>query len=287
MSSTGIVGLSNLGNTCYMNASLQCLRCVLNLNKYIAAVCDSEDKLDKITNNAIVHEYFNFVQKIWTTPRPTFSPMDLKMTLNQTKFRGWNQHDAQEFTNFILDTIHESLKKKGEKTSIISETFFGQYKSIVICAKCNYESVTYEDFMFLTLPVTGHFKDSLRQFNNSETLDTDNVYKCDKCHEKSKALKQIIIHKLSSVLIVHLKRFDKYRKIDTYMEIPHEFHDDYKNQYNLIGVVNHYGSFFAGHYTANVKLDNNWYEMNDSSCRQINPQYAVTNAAYILYYQRV
>lgn len=283
MTNTGVVGLNNLGNTCYMNASLQCLRCVLKLNMHIAKVTESGTFQ---TNNAIVDKYFSFVKKVWTTDKPTVSPMDLKMTLNGTKFHGYAQHDAQEFTNYLLDTLHENLKRKEDKKSIISDTFFGQYKSTVICALCNYESITYEDFMFLTLPVTKDFRDSLKQFIGAETLDSQNQYKCDKCHEKSLASKQMIIHKLSDVLIVHLKRFNAFRKIDDYMEIPFEFCDDDENNYHLFGVVNHYGNFFGGHYTANIKLNNVWYDMNDSSFRQINPDAVLTNAAYILYYQR-
>ena len=284
MSNSGVVGLSNLGNTCYMNASLQCLRCVVKLNTFIAESTES-GKLQ--TNSALVEKYFNFVKRIWTANKPTISPMDLKMTLNESKFRGFGQHDAQEFTNYLLDTLHENLKRKEDKKSIISETFFGKYKSTVICANCNHHSDTYEDFMFLTLPVTKDFRESLKQFIGAETLDSQNQYKCDKCHEKTLASKQMIIHELSDILIVHLKRFNAFRKIDDYMEIPFDFTDDYENKYVLFGVVNHYGNFFGGHYTANIKLNNKWYDMNDSSYHEIDSSKVATSAAYILYYQKV
>jgi len=58
--------------------------------------------------------------------------------------------------------------------------------------------------------------------------------------------------------------------------------------YDLYGVVNHYGSYMGGHYTAYCKnVNEKWYEYNDSSVHQIqDPSSVITDAAYVLFYKR-
>ena len=60
-----------------------------------------------------------------------------------------------------------------------------------------------------------------------------------------------------------------------------------KCTYDLIGVINHYGTMNAGHYTAhclNSETDR-WYRFDDSMCREIKPEEIVTSAAYVLFYR--
>ena len=39
-------------------------------------------------------------------------------------------------------------------------------------------------------------------------LDADNLYKCSGCGKSVRAVKQLQLHRLPSVLVLHLKRFD-------------------------------------------------------------------------------
>ena len=57
-------------------------------------------------------------------------------------------------------------------------------------------------------------------------------------------------------------------------------------KYNLIGIGNHSGSIDFGHYYAYIKINNSWYEFNDSftsSCGGISLD---SSGAYVLFYQR-
>ena len=64
--------------------------------------------------------------------------------------------------------------------------------------------------------------------------------------------------------------------------------NDYqKIKYNLIGVINHYGDGFYGHYTANCLNRNNWYCFDDETISKITKDKIVTDSAYILFYQKV
>ena len=58
--------------------------------------------------------------------------------------------------------------------------------------------------------------------------------------------------------------------------------------YDLVGVINHYGSMNFGHYVAFAKnsITDQWYEFNDSSVSMITEGSVCNSAAYVLFYKR-
>ncbi len=96
-------------------------------------------------------------------------------------FASDSQQDAQELLSFLLDGIHEEMNRVTKKTyvelresdggpdeivakeawqnhlkrndSIIVDLFHGQYKSNVVCPTCHRISVTFDPFLFLSLPI--------------------------------------------------------------------------------------------------------------------------------------
>lgn len=58
--------------------------------------------------------------------------------------------------------------------------------------------------------------------------------------------------------------------------------------YDLYGIINHFGSLHFGHYTSTVKnlTDNKWYQYDDSSRTLIQEDHIQKEAAYILFYIR-
>jgi len=56
--------------------------------------------------------------------------------------------------------------------------------------------------------------------------------------------------------------------------------------YDLFGVSNHYGQLQAGHYTAFVKNQGQWYRFNDDIVDEVDESVIVSNAAYNLFYAR-
>ena len=100
-------------------------------------------------------------------------------------------------------------------------------------------------------------------------------------------------------MIIHLKRFDGNIKLKNKIIFPLENLkiskytsniDENKNlNYNLIGVINHYGTMNFGHYICYVKNtnNNNWYLFNDSFIKRIDDiNLIVSKEAYILIYKR-
>ena len=71
----------------------------------------------------------------------------------------------------------------------------------------------------------------LQEFKQSETLDEDNKWYCNKCQEHVQATKTLELYRVPKVLIISFKRFKASRnrygfgggqKIDTHVDFPLE-----------------------------------------------------------------
>lgn len=118
VSSGGNLGLSNLGNTCYMNSALQCLVHLPEVNYYF--FFDLYEKELNRTNplgnkgevaiafSNLLHKLFDFGSSVsYVTPR------EFKYTLGRysSMFHGYQQQDSQEFLSWLLDALHEDLNR--------------------------------------------------------------------------------------------------------------------------------------------------------------------------------
>ncbi|KAF7695684.1 ubiquitin carboxyl-terminal hydrolase 11 [Silurus meridionalis] len=152
---------------------------------------------------------------------------------------------------------------------------------------------------------TVHLQECIGLFTNMETLEDENPWYCPTCKKHQLATKKLDLWSLPEVLIIHLKRFSytKYsrEKLDTIVEFPLR-NLDFSNfllrktgtdseppsTYDLIAVSNHYGGLRDGHYTSYARNKDNgqWYYFDDSKVTYAKEEQIVTNAAYLLFYQR-
>lgn len=182
----GVVGLSNLGNTCFMASMLQCLS---NTQQVTEVFLGDAYKADINETNALGHGgklakvYAKLMVDMWSDNYSVVCPDEFKQTIGEfaPQFAGYQQQDSQEFMLFLLDGLHEDLNRvrkkphvgkiesKGRPDQIVSveawrryllrndsylvDNCFGQLKSHVTCTGCGNESVTFEAFSCLSLPI--------------------------------------------------------------------------------------------------------------------------------------
>ena len=153
-----------------------------------------------------------------------------------------------------------------------------------------------------------NLNDCFDSFFSEEKIE-ENTYYCLKCKKRNKFIKKMDIYKEPYYLIIQFNRFKinsmtnnskffgkfNYTKNDIFIDFPFQNldlseyifgNDNQRTKYNLIGVINHYGDGFYGHYTAYCLNRNNWYCFDDETVTEINKDKIVTDSAYILFYQK-
>lgn len=80
-------------------------------------------------------------------------------------------------------------------------------KTVVTCTKCSRMSITFNPFMTLSVAFESTLKKCIQGFLKEITLDSKDLYRCEKCHQQVKAKIKTEISKLPNILCFHIKRF--------------------------------------------------------------------------------
>lgn len=111
----GRVGLRNMGNSCFMNAGLQCLS---HIEPIIAYFLTGKYKEEMNMGNPfgtkgrLVEAFARLQEVLWQENSKTQSPKQLHRAMSDFApylFEGHEQQDAQEFVAMLLDGLHEDL----------------------------------------------------------------------------------------------------------------------------------------------------------------------------------
>ncbi|EFA80367.1 peptidase C19 family protein [Heterostelium album PN500] len=182
----GVCGLSNLGNTCFMNSSVQCLAHTIPFVEYFLSGRYTSDinKVNPLGMKGQIVEIFGKLMRDMWSGASYVVPKNLKWAIGKyaPQFSGISQQDSQDLLSFLLDGLHEDLNKvikkpyieeKDDKEtrddsvvaneqwenhckrnqSVVVNLFQGQYKSTLVCNQCSKVSITFDPFMFVTLPI--------------------------------------------------------------------------------------------------------------------------------------
>ncbi|XP_054635811.1 ubiquitin carboxyl-terminal hydrolase 43a isoform X1 [Dunckerocampus dactyliophorus] len=125
----GALGLKNHGNTCFMNAVVQCLSNTdllaeyLGLEQYKPDLCHRRVSVqvrgDETSRGEVTDQLASLVRALWTLEYTPQLSVDFKSIVAKygTQFRGNSQHDALEFLLWLLDRVHEDAKNPNNNNS--------------------------------------------------------------------------------------------------------------------------------------------------------------------------
>ncbi|XP_068435657.1 ubiquitin carboxyl-terminal hydrolase 31 [Clinocottus analis] len=122
----GVSGLKNHGNTCFMNAVLQCLSNTELFAEYLVLEHYKGEEQEEgraktngihlqkkgpLSKGEVTEQLSGLMRALWTFEYTPQHSRDFKnaVSKNATQFKGNAQHDAQEFLLWLLDRVHEDL----------------------------------------------------------------------------------------------------------------------------------------------------------------------------------
>jgi ubiquitin C-terminal hydrolase len=250
------------------------------------------------------------------------------------------QEDAQEFLQFLLETMHQELANvmsssniqpkdvvddqkddgwlevgTGNKKRVVKEdinlkvtpisTIFGGTMQILLKKQGSKESVSYQPFFSLPLPLeeenSSHPINSLEEALDSfKSVSAIDGLRSESTSLSVRATKQCILSSIGSSIIFHFKRFSysngRAYKLNHFVEFPFKFTiqigrgaSEQHLQLSLRGIIVHHGnSPRKGHYSSFCRLsDDLWYHFDDTRVTQVEESLILEQQAYLLFYERI
>ena len=175
------LGLENIGATCYMNATIQCLCHVFNLKNYFMNRKLMYQSIPK-GNNSLSKEFYKVINNLWKNSyhgKSYYTPRDFKNIISQKNplFQGIAANDSKDLIIFLYETMHTELNNPtnqynfgqnirnnqelvnfrnnyySNNSSIFSKIFYFEQQSELKCMSCNYNKVSYTIYNIIIFPL--------------------------------------------------------------------------------------------------------------------------------------
>jgi len=201
------IGLTNVGATCYMNATLQCLINVNSLTNYLMTFTKYNEIMSKSRSCELVSAYCEVLYYVCCDSKVTnyYEPLNFKKIISSKNplFKGINPNDSKDLINFLLEEMNHELsllspskqnnfhKKKNRinqtdriltynnykndfienNNSIIAKVFFFTIETQTVCQSCNTLKYNYQALYLLEFQLEMVFNfclsNNMNQINNN------------------------------------------------------------------------------------------------------------------------
>ena len=206
-------GLENIGATCNMNSTLQCMAHIKYLTKYLF------DNSNSISANKskyqLTNAYTEVLKNLWQNNNiKYYSPIYFKDTISKMNslFAGVQVNDSKDLVLFLIETMHNELNKPNKNifhkissipnqynyeiafnlfseyftknyNSVISNLFYGMYNWMMKCLNCNIVTHNVQCFNILIFPL-----EEVRKFKNRANKIVD-IKECCEYYQKYEYMK--------------------------------------------------------------------------------------------------
>ena len=194
----GKMGLINMGNSCYLNSSLQCLSHIKELTTYFLSGRYKQDLNRENfmgTKGLLADEYGLLMQELWFRNDKSIQPTAIRRLLARLvpEWAGLSQQDSHEVASKMIDWLHEDLNRNKSKPyverregdgstndskiaaeywssltkrddSIVRDILGSFSSSRVTCLHCNKNSVSFEMQYAIYVPIPRSTKRNFRIF---------------------------------------------------------------------------------------------------------------------------
>ena len=201
---------------------------------------------------------------------------------------------------------------KASQYSIINDMFSGLSLTQITCDVCEKKTQRFERFDIMTLHLpetidatrTHYTLDELfGMYVAEDTMRDKNKYNCGYCVEKNDAKKKVSFYQLPAVLVVMIKKYQKYENQLIKSNIPIKYNhlldmDGYvcpysnihgSTRYELYSVIRHNGGYQGGHYYAYCKnpINGMWYLHDDGDVYEVESHEPLDANGYVLFYRKL
>ena len=180
------LGLDNVGATCYMNATLQCLAHIKKISDHIVNYKRNK-KFTDAKKYRLTKAYAEVVNGIWFPEegKRSFAPNEFKKVIGEMNslFAPTAANDAKDLLIFLIERMHNELNKTKETNlalimpdnmdptnqqqvfqcfaqeftkkynSVFSTYCYGSNTSMTLCHGCNIAKYSFQCFSFIIFPL--------------------------------------------------------------------------------------------------------------------------------------
>ena len=199
-----LIGLDNIGATCYMNATLQCF---CNISKFVEYFKYNKHLVQTVKQDVnkvkLCSAFKLIVEKLWPDDynykkKLHYAPENFKkiISFKNPLFEGVQANDAKDLINFIIMTLHDELNKAKNNNNFntnnpsfsdqrnqqlmfnnfiqnfgltnqskISDLFYAMNCTMNQCSLCGNQTYSYQTYFSITFPLEEVRKSKMSNYN--------------------------------------------------------------------------------------------------------------------------